>query len=110
MNDALDIYFPSDPHVRIIAEPGRYMVASAFTLAVNIIAKRTVTRDGHDEPSHMYYVNDGVYGSFNCVMYDHAHPEARVISVSLFLCYCCIDHHISLLLLYGPSCFSAVAV
>lgn len=82
VNDALDTYFPADPHVRIIAEPGRYMVASAFTLAVNIIAKRTVTRDGHDEPSHMYYVNDGVYGSFNCVMYDHAHPEARVISDS----------------------------
>jgi len=29
--------------VRIIAEPGRYLVESAFTLAVNIIAKRTVT-------------------------------------------------------------------
>ena len=29
--------------VRIIAEPGRYFTASAFTLAVNIIAKRTVT-------------------------------------------------------------------
>lgn len=25
----------------------------------------------------MYYVNDGVYGSFNCLMFDHAtvHPE-----------------------------------
>lgn len=22
----------------------------------------------------MYYVNDGVYGSFNCILYDHAHP------------------------------------
>ena len=21
----------------------------------------------------MYYVNDGVYGSFNCILYDHAH-------------------------------------
>lgn len=20
----------------------------------------------------MYYVNDGVYGSFNCILYDHA--------------------------------------
>lgn len=82
VNEALDTYFPSNPDVRIIAEPGRYMVASAFTLAVNIIAKRTVTRDGADEPAHMYYVNDGVYGSFNCIMYDHAHPEARVISDS----------------------------
>ncbi len=24
---------------------------------------------------YMYYVNDGVYGSFNCVLYDHYVPE-----------------------------------
>ena len=24
----------------------------------------------------MYYVNDGVYGSFNCILYDHAHVKA----------------------------------
>jgi ornithine decarboxylase len=83
VNESLDTYFPPEAGVRIIAEPGRYMVASAFTLAVNIIAKRTVARaeDG-EEPSHMYYINDGVYGSFNCIMYDHAHPEPRVISDS----------------------------
>lgn len=23
----------------------------------------------------MYYVNDGVYGSFNCIFFDHAHPK-----------------------------------
>ena len=23
----------------------------------------------------MYYVNDGVYGSFNCILYDHAHVK-----------------------------------
>lgn len=97
LNKALDEYFPAGSGVRIIAEPGRYFVASAFTLAVNIIAKRTVARDiadtdgapgpdGHhqqnlsqnDEPSHMYYVNDGVYGSFNSLMYDHAHVEVEV--------------------------------
>jgi ornithine decarboxylase len=88
VNGALDTYFPPDPNVQIIAEPGRYMVASAFTLTVNIIAKRTIVPEANaqtatkNEPSHMYYVNDGVYGSFNCIMYDHAHPEPRVISDS----------------------------
>ena len=24
---------------------------------------------------YMYYINDGVYGSFNCVLYDHYVPE-----------------------------------
>jgi len=97
LNEALDKFFPAESGVRIIAEPGRYFVASAFTLAVNVIAKRTVARDisdinsappnGHhkqnvtsnDEPSHMYYVNDGVYGSFNSLLYDHAKVKASVL-------------------------------
>lgn len=85
VNMALDKYFPANEGVSIIAEPGRYFVASAFTLGVNIIAKRVVARDQHgengelidnptasDEPAYMYYVNDGVYGSFNCLLFDHA--------------------------------------
>lgn len=83
INPALDKYFPSDSGVRIIAEPGRYYVASAFTLAVNIIAKKLVLKEqtGSDDEEEsndrtfMYYVNDGVYGSFNCILYDHAHVK-----------------------------------
>lgn len=25
----------------------------------------------------MYYINDGVYGSFNCILYDHQHVVAE---------------------------------
>ena len=39
------MYFPDSMGVRIIAEPGRFFVTSAFTLAVNIIAKRVMARD-----------------------------------------------------------------
>lgn len=75
VNQALDEYFPPELGVNIIAEPGRYFVASAFTLCANIIAKRdTVAEDG--EASCMYYLNDGVYGSFNCLIFDHAEIEA----------------------------------
>ncbi|KAI1241235.1 hypothetical protein IHE44_0009704 [Lamprotornis superbus] len=51
INPALDKYFPSDSGINIIAEPGRYYVASAFTLAVNIIAKKIVLKEqtGSDE-------------------------------------------------------------
>ncbi|NIG59054.1 ornithine decarboxylase isoform X1 [Pontoporia blainvillei] len=81
INPALDKYFPSDSGVRIIAEPGRYYVESAFMLAVNIIAKKLILKeqtgpDDEDESSEqtfMYYVNDGVYGSFNCILYESAH-------------------------------------
>ncbi|KAI0234849.1 Ornithine decarboxylase [Lamellibrachia satsuma] len=90
LTPALDRYFPESSGVRVIAEPGRYFVASAFTLAVNIIAKRAVRRDGRDRPvdyieglsgndelHYMYYVNDGVYGSFNCLIHDNDHSEVE---------------------------------
>lgn len=50
----------------LIAEPGRYFAESAFTLATNIIGKR-VRGEGRE-----YWINDGVYGSMNCLLYDHA--------------------------------------
>lgn len=54
INMALDAYFPDDEGIEIIAEPGRYMVASAFTLVVNVIAKRVVARDEHGESKSLY--------------------------------------------------------
>ena len=36
----------------------------------------------NDEPSYMYYLNDGLYGSFNSLMYDHAKVEPCVLNVS----------------------------
>lgn len=85
LSPALDQQFPESSGVRIIAEPGRFFAASAFTLCVNIIAKREVTKDYTNEGSKdvektfMYYVNDGVYGSFNCLLYDHATVEPSLI-------------------------------
>ncbi|XP_045159074.2 ornithine decarboxylase-like isoform X2 [Mercenaria mercenaria] len=76
VNKSLQTYFSVDMGVEVIAEPGRYMVASAFTLGVQIIAKRTVpstlsqhnkaecTNSAETQDSIMYYVNDGVYGTF----------------------------------------------
>ena len=31
----------------------------------------------------MYYVNDGVYGSFNCILFDHVHPKPESLEVSI---------------------------
>ena len=45
INPALDKYFPADSGIRIIAEPGRYYVASAYTLAVNVIAKKVIMNE-----------------------------------------------------------------
>ncbi|MCL4137594.1 UNVERIFIED_CONTAM: hypothetical protein GTU68_021673 [Idotea baltica] len=66
INLALDQHFP-EQEIQVIAEPGRYVVASAFTLVTQVISKRRVA----PHPSFMYYINDGIYGSMNCVLYDH---------------------------------------
>ena len=56
--------------VRVIAEPGRYLVAAAFTLATPIVNRRDVKlSDGTN--AVMHFIDDGLYGSFNCILYDH---------------------------------------
>ena len=60
--EAVDKHFPSG--VRIIAEPGRFYTSSAFTLACNVIARRTVPNPGlGGSTCYMLYVNDGLYGN-----------------------------------------------
>ncbi|OJJ02381.1 hypothetical protein ASPVEDRAFT_53078 [Aspergillus versicolor CBS 583.65] len=79
LGEALEAYFP--PHVRIIAEPGRYYVGTAFTLAANVIARRDV-RDPEEasKDAYMIYLNDGVYGNFSNIIFDHQHPEPRILT------------------------------
>jgi len=83
MNPLLDKLFPASSGIRIIAEPGRYFVCSALTLAVNIIARRTVeNKDDVKGKGFMYYVNDGVYGSFNLTIFDHTPVRALSLKKS----------------------------
>jgi len=65
VNQALDEHFPEGCGVEVIAEPGRYMVMSAFTLATTVLNRRTV------EDKLSIYVDDSLYGSFNAILYDH---------------------------------------
>lgn len=106
---ALQTYFPGHKQrgIKIIAEPGRYFVSEAFRLAANIIARRispaadatqesvlgdmemddvvnsvAVTAVAERQPSVMYYINDGVYGAFNCIMFDHQVATPFPLTVS----------------------------
>lgn len=100
LRDAIAQHFPLDKSgkgVRIIAEPGRYYVCRAFELATNIIARRAARDGTNDEtsmllemegvdeedtkPVTMYYINDGVYSSFNSTMFDHqvVHPHVLTL-------------------------------
>jgi ornithine decarboxylase len=74
---ALEEYMPS--HISVIGEPGRYYVSSAFTLASHVIARRAVQDPLTFEHSYMLYLNDGLYGNFSSIMFDHQNPEAKVL-------------------------------
>lgn len=74
LRSALNEFFPQDCGVDIIAEPGRYFVATAFTLAANVIAKRALSNN-----EAMIYINDGVYGNMNCILFDHQEPTPRTL-------------------------------
>lgn len=95
LNDALEGFFP--PHIRVIAEPGRYYTANAFTLATNIIARRdvnpgpgtpvSISSDASapstsSEKSYMLYLNDGVYGNFSNIIFDHQKPVPQILRSS----------------------------
>ncbi|KAK9373109.1 pyridoxal-dependent decarboxylase [Lipomyces chichibuensis] len=74
LGPAIDESFP--PSVRVVAEPGRYYVASAFTLACHVIARRELPHHA----SYMLYLNDGVYGNMNCILFDHQQPTVRALT------------------------------
>ncbi|XP_062559440.1 ornithine decarboxylase-like [Armigeres subalbatus] len=66
INLALHRYFPIKSGVRVIAEPGTYYVASAVNLVVNVQSKRIIRSRQQDNISEiMYYLNDGMFGSFD---------------------------------------------
>ena len=94
INSSLANLFGQYQDLKVIAEPGRYFACSTHTLAVNIISKRcksvnpekvikflckTCLFFNFHLQSFMYYVNDGLYGSFNCIFYDHVIPKPRVL-------------------------------
>ncbi|XP_062199622.1 ornithine decarboxylase 1B, chloroplastic-like [Phragmites australis] len=74
INGALAEHFGDLPCVEVIGEPGRYFAESAFTLAARVIGKRT--RGEVRE----YWIDDGLYGSLNCIMMDHYVPHPRPLA------------------------------
>ena len=67
LNSEFKRLFPDD--IEILAEPGRFIVATAATLVSEIIGK--ARRDG----KVFYHINDGVYQTFSGVVYDHWIPN-----------------------------------
>jgi ornithine decarboxylase len=71
LNSEFTRLFPAD--VEILAEPGRFIVATTATLVSEIIGK--ARREG----KVYYHINDGVYHTFSGVVYDHWVPNFRAL-------------------------------
>src|SRR5438105_2656347 len=63
VNAEIERLFPGD--IQILAEPGRFLVATAATAVARIIGK--AVRDG----KRCYYIDDSVYHTFSGIIFDH---------------------------------------
>ncbi len=63
INAELDRLFPQN--IEILAEPGRFLVATAATAIAKVIGK--ARRDG----KRCYYLDDGVYHTYSGIIFDH---------------------------------------
>ncbi len=63
INSEINRLFPKN--IEILAEPGRFLVATAATLVAKVIGK--AQRDG----KRCYYIDDGVYHTFSGIIFDH---------------------------------------
>ena len=79
-----------DRSIRIIAEPGRFLVGPAATLVMRVIGKAI------RENKHWYYLDDGVYGSLSGQVFDHCKYEFKTLR----------DGSTQLSTLAGPTCDS----
>jgi len=103
----IDSLFPEDS-VTVIAEPGRYFCTSSTTIAMPVVAKREYisrrrneeTGELHNVKETQYYVTDGVYGNFNNIIYDHAHPVCKPLKEPP------LDAVMSNSTFFGPTCDS----
>lgn len=86
------------PDLKIIAEPGRYFAHSSHTLVLNITGKKMKKDKDTGNISYTYYLNDGVYGSFNCIIYDHSKPIIQPYNERDGILYDSI--------IFGPTCDS----
>jgi ornithine decarboxylase len=71
INTEIHRLFPKE--IQILAEPGRFLVATAATAVARIIGK--AVRDG----KRCYYIDDSVYHTFSGIIFDHCQYHLKAI-------------------------------
>ncbi len=86
LNTEIKRMFP--PGMEILAEPGRFMIATACTAVAKVVGK--AERDGKP----CYYINDGVYHTFSGQIFDHCNYPVKAIK----------DGETQISAVFGPTC------
>jgi ornithine decarboxylase len=86
INAELDRLFPKD--LEILAEPGRFLVATAGTAIAKVIGK--ARRDG----KRCYYLDDGVYHTYSGIIFDHCQYHLTALK----------DGPTEICSVFGPTC------
>lgn len=100
INEGINDFFGKEieeKSIKFIAEPGRYFAERTHTLVLNVIGKKYMIDDCGDK-SFVYYLNDGAYGSFNCIKNDYQSPVILPFNER--------DGKLYRSQIYGPSCDS----
>jgi ornithine decarboxylase len=82
----LDRLFP--PNIEVLAEPGRFLVASSGYAVSEVIG--TAVRDG----KKCYYINDGVYHTYSGIIFDHCQYPVKAFK----------DGPTQISAVFGPTC------
>lgn len=86
INAEVDRLFPRD--IEILAEPGRFLVATAGYLVAAIIGR--AVRDG----KLCYYIDDGVYHTYSGILFDHCRYRVKAFRRG----------PVELCAVFGPTC------
>jgi len=81
LRDLIEKYLSDNKDLMMIAEPGKFFTHSPVSKAINVIssvkvpASRITTNESDsDKTGYMYYVNQGVFGTFCCRVYSRYFP------------------------------------
>jgi ornithine decarboxylase len=86
INSEIDRLFPKN--IEILAEPGRFLIATAATVVAKVVGK--AERDG----KRCYYINDGVYHTYSGIIFDHCKYPVKAIK----------NGPVEIAAVFGPTC------
>lgn len=97
INESVTKFFSKFKDLEVIGEPGRYFSGASSSVVLSVIGKKAF-QDG-DKSGFKYYIDDGIYGGFNCMIFDHQKPKLEILKPRLVG-----NCHTSVV--FGPTCDS----